>query len=212
MADGAFRKFRVQSKLGLSGQIRSSEMPYVSYMRPLVIIMNKIVLLILFFYASQAIGQNKSIGVKEVYFESGIGYKVSDDKRFSGIAQKKRRNGNVVYEQFFNNGILEKDIVYFNNSEGNIASIRYYDQKYPLILRKEENFRQSIDWKGIIVYDENGKRIYEEQFENGDLTYRCEYNGKKKHGQEICCNKDGTQTIYEYINGKRKKRRSPTKN
>jgi hypothetical protein len=30
-ADSAFRKFRVHSKLGLGGQVRSFEMPYVSY-------------------------------------------------------------------------------------------------------------------------------------------------------------------------------------
>ena len=167
--------------------------------------MNKVILLVLFACALPTVGQENSVWVKEVYFENDIGYKVSDDKRFNGVAQKIRTNGHVVYEQYFNDGILEKDIVYFNNSERKIASIRYYDQINPLILRREENFRKSSNWKGIIVYDESGKRIFEEQFENGDLTYRCEYNGRKKHGQEICCNKDGTQTIYKYVNGKRKK-------
>ena len=34
-ADSGFRKFRVLRKLRLGGQVRSSEMPYVSYPRPL---------------------------------------------------------------------------------------------------------------------------------------------------------------------------------
>ena len=39
--DGGFRKFRVLIKLCLGGQLRSSEMPYVSYPRPLVVTGNR---------------------------------------------------------------------------------------------------------------------------------------------------------------------------
>jgi len=34
-ADSGFRKFQVLSKLSLGGQVSSSEMPYVSYPRPI---------------------------------------------------------------------------------------------------------------------------------------------------------------------------------
>ena len=40
-ADSGFRKFQVLSKLCLGGQVSSSEMPYVSYPRPLAIIKNE---------------------------------------------------------------------------------------------------------------------------------------------------------------------------
>ncbi len=36
-ADSGFRKFWSLSKLGIGGQVRSFEMPYVSYPRPLAV-------------------------------------------------------------------------------------------------------------------------------------------------------------------------------
>jgi len=41
-ADSGFRKFRVLSKLCISGQVRCSEMPYVSYPGPLAVILRQI--------------------------------------------------------------------------------------------------------------------------------------------------------------------------
>ncbi len=40
-ADSGFRKFSALSKLCLGGQVRSSEMPYVSYPKPLCGIQEK---------------------------------------------------------------------------------------------------------------------------------------------------------------------------
>jgi hypothetical protein len=51
-ADSGFRKFQVLSKLCLGGQVRSSEMPYVSYPRPLALI--KITLIIFFIYGQMS--------------------------------------------------------------------------------------------------------------------------------------------------------------
>lgn len=45
MADSAFRKFSALSKLSLEGQVRSFEMPYVSYPRPLCLIMKQTAIL-----------------------------------------------------------------------------------------------------------------------------------------------------------------------
>ena len=146
-----------------------------------------------------------TLGLKEIYFENNLAYKRTDDERFSGVAQKKRKNRHAVYEEHYEDGIILKSIVYYNGDERKIAGIVLFNKYKPFVKKKEFFYRKSTDWSGIIMYNDNGKRIYEEQFENGILTYGCEYVGKKKHGQEICLNDDGTKTITEYVNGKRKK-------
>lgn len=45
-ADSGFRKFRFLNKLSLGGQVRSSEMPYVSYPRPLAQTMKTVIYIV----------------------------------------------------------------------------------------------------------------------------------------------------------------------
>ena len=52
----------------------------------------KKILILLMFISIKTISQER-IGIKEVYAENNLVYKNSDEKLFTGIIEKKRRNG-----------------------------------------------------------------------------------------------------------------------
>jgi antitoxin component YwqK of YwqJK toxin-antitoxin module len=93
----------------------------------------------------------------------------------------------LTFNKLISQEIIEKKEVYINNN---------------LAYKVADNGL----FTGIIqVKRKNGHLVYEEEFKNGNLTYSCQYLGKKKHGLELSY-KDGEEKITfrcEYINGKK---------
>ena len=166
--------------------------------------MKIIFILITFFLSSNLVGQD-TIDMKEVYIDNDLVYRFSDNERFTGVAQSRRKNGHLVYEERYDDGIIREGLTYYNGKE-KILDYKTVYHKYKLwVPKKEFYYPKSGKWIEITSFDENGKKILVEQFENDKLTYSCEYSGRKKHGKEFCYSDDGEELTFEYVNGKKKK-------
>ena len=140
---------------------------------------------------------------EQIYIYNDLAFKYSDGQPFSGVAQIKRKNGQIQFEMEYDDGVILIQNVYYRRKTKELATKVIYDHEKPWKELREIRYFSGIEeWTH---YDENGKRTLKEQKRNGELFYSCEYSGRKKHGQEMCLNDDGSKTYIEYINGKRKK-------
>ncbi|MEP5338542.1 MAG: hypothetical protein ABJL44_15120 [Algibacter sp.] len=189
--------------------------------------MRTILILLMFFTFNKLISQ-EIIGMKEAYIDNNLVYKSTDDELFTGIAQSKRKNGHLVYEEEYENGIILSSYLYYNGKEKRVSNKTIYNENKPLALSKEYSYNLKSEIFEITTYNDNGIKILYEQFTNGKITYSCQYLGKKKHGLELgyrgggekitfrckyingkkngteyCLNKDGIETKKEYNNGRK---------
>ncbi|WP_394747625.1 hypothetical protein [Spongiimicrobium salis] len=170
-----------------------------------VIVRHMIIVFLLLLAALPLRAQTKdTLQMKEIYLENDLVYRQSNDERFSGVVQHKRKNGHLVYEEVYEDGIIREAYEYYNG-KGKFLYRKTLYQSYKLwVLEKEFIYGKSKkDWSQINSYNEKGQKILEEGFENEKLVYRCEYLGKKKHGQEFCYTDEGDVLIQEYIHGKK---------
>jgi len=143
--------------------------------------------------------------MKEIYINNNLAYKVTDKGLFTGIAQVKRKNGHLVYEEEFKNGIIFYSNLYFNGKEKILSAKTVYNPNLPYTISKELIYDLQQEIFEIRTYNDDGIRILIEQFQNGKLTYSCQYLGKIKHGLELGY-RDGGEIMTsrcEYINGKK---------
>ena len=164
--------------------------------------MKKIFLIILFcsFYLMN--GQ-EIVNLKDTYIENGLTYKINDNQLFSGQAQKVRKNGHLVYEEFIENGSLIKTVVYFNRTEKPIPALVTEFHQNSFDKKKETRFGYLEPWIEYTHFDKNGGKTLIEKYTSEELTYRCEYSSNKKHGTEFCFDKNGKELKIEYRNGKK---------
>ena len=164
---------------------------------------NLLILIILFTF-NELISQ-EIIGMKEVYIDNNLVYKNETDELFTGIAQSKRKNGHLVYEEEYKNGIILSSNLYYNGKEIRVSNKTIYNPEKPLVLSKEIKYNLEGEIFETTTYNDNGIKILVEQFKNGKLTYSCQYSGKKKHGLELGYGEDGKKLKYrcEFINGKK---------
>lgn len=165
----------------------------------------KIKLLIAFLFIAFQLFSQERINTFEIYKNDNLSYKKEDGKIFTGIAEFKKKNGHVVFEEHYVNGFLTKYILYYNLDEQIVATeIIFY--KESIYKEKETNFSSKENQRKEITYfDENGKKKLNEIYKNGSLIYSCEYLNNKKHGKEFCTTKNcDNQTVY-YENGKKRK-------
>lgn len=160
-------------------------------------------LILLFFFAYNEMISQEKIGMEEIYIENNLVYKISNGKRFTGITQSKRKNGHLVYEEEYKNGIILSSNLYYNGKEIRISNKTIYNPNKPFIISKEHKYNLNGEIFETITYNEDGIKILIEQFKNEKLRYSCQYLGKKKNGTEYCLNDDGTETKKEYRNGKK---------
>ncbi|WP_339841382.1 hypothetical protein [uncultured Maribacter sp.] len=148
------------------------------------------------------VSSQDTLDMKEVYIDNDLVYKM-DGQRFTGLAQDKRKNGKLNYEEQYKDGVILWSNLYFNTKEKLVSDKTLY-HKYKLgVIEKVIRLRLSQDTLEVKTYDEKGKKVLLEQYEDGKVTYSCEYNGRKKHGKEFCYDDDGNELIFEYNNGKK---------
>ena len=180
--------------------------PALFIARTLAIIMNhiKYIILLVLISTSFVVISQDTLDMKEVYIDNDLVFKM-DGQRFTGLAQQKRRNGHLTYEEKYKDGVILSSNLYFNTKEKKVSNKTIYNRYKLWVLEKEISYRLSKDTLEIKSYDENGKKVLLEQFENSKVTYSCEYNGRKRHGQEMCYDDDGNKLIFQYVNGKKVK-------
>ena len=164
--------------------------------------MKKILLMVIFSAFNQLIAQ-EIVGFRDLYEKNELTYKIADGQVFSGQAQNFRKNGHLVYEEYFEDGYLTKSILYYNGTEKATPArvTEFYENSST--KKKEINFGLSEPTTEIKYFDRNGKKTLIERYENEKLTYRCEYLNNKKNGTEFCLKKDGTELEIKYKNGKK---------
>ena len=151
------------------------------------------------------VNSQDALAMKEIYIENDLVYRYSDDNRFTGVAQLTRRNGQVYLEEVYKDGVILFEYQYFKGTEKKLMYKTDYNRYKLWSKEKEYYYPKSGKWNQITSYDENGKKSLVEQFEKEKLTYSCQYAGKKKNGQELCYDDDGTKMIFQYVNGKKVK-------
>ena len=166
--------------------------------------MRNLLIFLMFFTFNELISQ-EIIGMKEVYIENNLVYKNATDELFSGIAQSKRKNGHLVYEEEYKNGIILSSNLYYNGKEIRVSNKTIYNPNKLLVLSKEIKYHLDGEIFETTTYNDDGIKILVEQFKNGKLTYSCQYLGKKKHGLQLGYGENGEKMTYrcEFINGKK---------
>ena len=170
----------------------------------------KYLLLLLFISSWFEVTAQDTLDMKEVYIDNDLVYKYSDNERFTGVAQIKRRNGQVTYEEIYKDGVILMDYQYYRGEGKKVCYKTVYNRYKLWVKEKEYYYPKSGKWTEITSFDENGIKILVEQFEKDKLTYSCQYSGKKKHGREFCYDDDGNELIFQYVNGKKQKKTNPT--
>lgn len=168
--------------------------------------MNKTFFCIFYLFLTYQINSQDIVEMKAIYLDNqNIAHRVKDDSIFTGIAQHIRRNGHLVYEEIFINGVITTSKLYFNLEELKISNKTIYNENKPYVISKEFKYNLKGQVFEIITYDVNGKKALTEQFKNDKLIYSCEFNGKKKHGFELNFGENGNELLYkcEYRNGKK---------
>ena len=166
---------------------------------------NTIIQLLILLFACSVVRSQDTLLFKEVYIENDLVYKYSDDQRFTGVAVKKRKNGNHHCEQYYNDGVILYENTYYKGKDKKLLYKTYYNRYRPWVEEKEYYYRKSKDWLRVTSFNDDGDKILVEEYENGELTYSCQYAGSKKHGIEFCFDEEGNKMGSEYINGKRVK-------
>ncbi|MCT8341215.1 hypothetical protein MG296_14205 [Flavobacteriaceae bacterium TK19130] len=167
--------------------------------------MRKILLIILILTFGNTFSQ-KTVDLRDIYTEEGLTYSSNDNKLFSGKAQHIRKNGHLVYEEYFEDGKLTKTITYYNGTDEPTPSTitEYYigtDNK-----KTTTNYGLKKPTVEFVHYDQNGNRTLIERFEDENLIYRCEFQNNRKHGIEFCLDNNGEELRIEYENGKKVKK------
>lgn len=160
-------------------------------------------LFLLLLLMSFSLFSQESIAMKEIYIDNSLAYRISNQQLFTGVAQSKRKNGHLVYDEKYVNGIITESNLYYNTKEKLISDKTMYYQQKPFVNEKRIRFHLSKDTLRIISYDTSGKKILIEEFENNRSIYSCEYDGRKKNGKEICIDKNGEKLVFEYRDGKK---------
>ncbi|WP_299115262.1 hypothetical protein [uncultured Winogradskyella sp.] len=146
------------------------------------------------------------IDFDDLYIDTNnLAYKFSNDSLFSGICEKRRRNKHLVLEEHFEKGVITIAKYYYNGKKRIVSDSVVYNVLKPFEYKTIYYFDLDSNLQEKESYDETGKYILKEEFEDGKLIYSCQYNGKKKHGKEFCYSKDGKLLEFEYNNGKKLK-------
>ena len=77
-----------------------------------------LILLVLISISFEVISQD-TLDMKEVYEDNELVYKMNG-QRFTGVAQLKRKNGHLTYEETYKDGVVLSSNLYFNTKEKNI--------------------------------------------------------------------------------------------
>ena len=149
-----------------------------------------------------------TLDIKEVYLENELVYKYTDNKRFTGVVQQKRKNGQITFEEVYNDGVILMDYQYFKGHDKKICYKTIYNRYKLWAKAKEYYYPISGKWTQITSFDENGTKILVEQFEKDKIIYSCQYSGKKKNGKELCYDDDGNLLVFKYVNGKKIKKKN----
>lgn len=166
----------------------------------------KILIFCIFLFFENFVFSQQIVSINETYIsDENLVYSTQTDKPFTGKAQRKRKNGHLVYEEEYKEGYIIKSTVFYNRTgEPTPATVFLYDEKDNFRAIKKFQFGLKKKTKMITHFDSKGKKKFFESYLDEKLIYSCEYQNNRKHGKEFCV-VDGEEIVIEYINGKKVK-------
>jgi len=166
----------------------------------------KILIFCTFLFFGNFVFSQQIVSFNETYIsDENLVYNTQTDKPFTGKAQRKRKNGHLVYEEEYKNGFIIESTVYYNRTKEPTPATKFlYDEKNNFRAIKKIQFGLKKNTKMITHFDINGRKKLFESYLDGNLIYSCEYKNNRKHGKEFCI-VDGEDIVIEYINGKKVK-------
>jgi len=159
--------------------------------------------IVISFVSSYLLNGQETVTDNDIYIENDLIYRFSNDSLFTGKYERKRKNGHLVYDEDFEKGIIKSAKYYYNGKRKIVSDSVIYNPIKPFEYKEIYRFNLKSKLYEKESFDDNGKFILKEEFEDGKLTYSCQYNGKKKHGKEFCYSKDGDPLEFEYKDGKK---------
>ena len=188
----------------------------------------KLLVLFTFTLFSQILFSQTKVSLNDVYVEDNLVYQTTTNQLYTGLVQKVRNNGHLVYEEEYDKGIIQSSRVYYNGKDKLVSDEILFNPNKPFTYSKKLRYDTQGEINRIITYDVDGSKILKEEFKNGKLIYSCEFaNGKKhgmmlgylngsekptysckfvngkKHGTEYCLTANGKEKIKEFNYGKR---------
>ncbi|RMB63948.1 hypothetical protein EAX61_00780 [Dokdonia sinensis] len=146
-----------------------------------------------------------TLSLKKLSYENNLAYSDIDDNLFTGVAQKVRKNGHVVFEELYRDGVILEYREYYNFHSKTLAKKIHYHEENP--FRKKEQIRYYTNNKDSITeytfYDKNQLKTLVKRYRDTTLIYSIPYLNGKKNGQEFCFDNEGKPMITEFVNGKK---------
>src|SRR5690606_34114642 len=107
-----------------------------------------------------------TLSIDDIYFHEDIAYKFSNDQRFTGVSQRVSKNGHVVYESIFDEGIIRQGILYYNSRNRDPVERIFYHKDIVYVPQKKIRYftNKKGEWEIISQFDEKGEKILEEHF------------------------------------------------
>lgn len=153
-----------------------------------------------------AIAQD-TVSVKEIYFDTNLAYQYSNDALFNGVVQKVRKNGHLVYEEFYEQGAILEYREYYNFANKKLAEKVLYYKEYPLTWKEKIRYTSNKNGKFTkhTFYNIEQSKILITTYQDTTLIYKCSYKNNKKNGKEFCYDDNNNPIVTEFINGKKVK-------
>lgn len=163
----------------------------------------KLKIIFILFLVSIKIYSQEKVGINNLYFEGKVAYTNSDNKRFTGILENKKKNGHIKSEEVYENGKITKMLIYFNFNDKQIVCDEFiYDIKTSQKI-KHTGFSSNGLQYWETEFDENQNKKKFSFYKNNVLYTYQEFKNNKKHGKWFCINKYGIKCESEYNNGKK---------
>lgn len=157
-------------------------------------------------YFSIAQQKNRVVDFYEVYEDNELLRESSTDSVYTGLIHRKRKNGQLIQEDYVKKGVIHYTNLFYRKGTKLPHSKYIYNKEKPFILSQVINYHLEGDIYQITYYDYDGRRILEEDYENGKMIYSCEFDGRKRHGREFCITDKCDTTFVYYANGKKLKK------
>ncbi len=141
----------------------------------------------------------------DTYLKNELLYEVNNDKLYTGLIHRTKKNEQLVQEDYVEKGVIHYTQMFYRKGNRIPYSKYIYNKDNPYVLKQVSKYHFEGDIYEIIYYDYNGRKILEENFEDGKLIYSCEFDGRKRHGREFCITEKCDTTFVYYLKGKKQK-------
>lgn len=167
----------------------------------------KCLLIILGIFNYSIIYAQDTLSIENIYLENSIVYDAKSELAFTGVAQKMRKNGHLVFEEVYDQGILVEFRGYYNGNTKRLSDKIFYYRDKPFVPK--EAIRYYTNKKQAIIettsYNRNEEKTLVTRYADTTLIYKCSYKNGKKNGKEFCYDKNDKPLITTFKEGKKVK-------